>query len=136
MHQQNTRGPLDWRLTLPFISRRRYAADLAAVIADRERLRSERNQFAKDRDAVAATACREVDEAHRAMARLEADLDQARRRVADRTGMVPLADYEAEKKRADRIQARLDQALGLDSVDILDGRHWQETRQDKGTVRP
>ncbi|PWG13939.1 hypothetical protein DF268_08730 [Streptomyces sp. V2] len=47
-----------------------------------------------------------------------------------------LAALTAEQHRADRLQVRLDQALGLDSVHVLDGRRWQQTRQDKGAVRP
>lgn len=46
-----------------------------------------------------------------------------------------MADHAAEKQRADHLQRRLDQALGLDARPVLDGRHWQDTRQDKPAVK-
>lgn len=42
-----------------------------------------------------------------------------------------MADHTTEKQRADRLQARLDQAVGLDSPDIALGAGWQTRRQDK-----
>jgi hypothetical protein len=42
-----------------------------------------------------------------------------------------MADHAAEKKRADHLQARLDDALGLNTSRISDGRMWQHTRPDK-----
>ncbi|MGW3025820.1 hypothetical protein [Streptomyces sp. NPDC001221] len=39
--------------------------------------------------------------------------------------------YEDEKRRADRLQRRLDDALGLNTSQIADGRLWQHTRTDK-----
>lgn len=42
-----------------------------------------------------------------------------------------LAAYHAEKHRADRLQARLDDALGLNDPHVKDGRYWQQTRADK-----
>lgn len=42
-----------------------------------------------------------------------------------------LGDYEAEKKRADQLQRRLDDACGLNTSQITDGRLWQHTRADK-----
>lgn len=41
------------------------------------------------------------------------------------------ADFEAEKKRADHLQARLDQALGLDAAAVSAGETWQERREQK-----
>lgn len=41
------------------------------------------------------------------------------------------SDYEAEKKRADQLQRRLDDACGLNTSQITDGRLWQHTRADK-----
>lgn len=37
--------------------------------------------------------------------------------------------YTAEKARADRLQQRLDQALGLDTAAIALGATWQDRRQ-------
>lgn len=42
-----------------------------------------------------------------------------------------LAAYAAEKKRADRLQQRLDDALGLNNYRVQDSRMWQHTRTDK-----
>jgi hypothetical protein len=42
-----------------------------------------------------------------------------------------LAAYAAEKKRADRLQQRLDDALGLNNYRVQDGRMWQHTSTDK-----
>ncbi|MFE9921610.1 hypothetical protein ACFYQA_08505 [Streptomyces sp. NPDC005774] len=47
-----------------------------------------------------------------------------------------MKDHTAEKKRADRLQQRLDDTLGLDDPAVLAGQNWQATRQDidrKGT---
>lgn len=48
-----------------------------------------------------------------------------------RVGARILAAYTAEKKRADRLQAELDDALGLNHPDIQAGRNWQSRRPDK-----
>ncbi|MFI0236372.1 hypothetical protein [Streptomyces sp. NPDC016845] len=57
----------------PIVSRRRHVQELAAVSADRERLRGERDQFAKDAKAsqvAAATTARQFAEADAANIRL------------------------------------------------------------------
>ncbi|MEU9558028.1 hypothetical protein [Streptomyces fumanus] len=47
-----------------------------------------------------------------------------------------LAAYHQQKRRADRLQARHDQALGLDTAAILSGQTWQQRREDtRGWVR-
>jgi hypothetical protein len=43
------------------------------------------------------------------------------------------ADAAQERRRADRLQQRLDDALGLNTSKVLDGRLWQHTRHDKKT---
>jgi len=66
----------------PFVSRRRYktlAADYSALHADRERIRGERTQFAKDRDAqkaAAETAARLFNEADEELAAMRERLAQ------------------------------------------------------------
>ncbi|MFF3511582.1 hypothetical protein [Streptomyces sp. NPDC002573] len=86
----------------------------------------------------------EEHEAHRkALARaidsgLERNWDQltedaARLRKAAAEWM---ADSETERKRADHLQARLDDALGLNTSQVEDGRLWQHTRTDKKGVTP
>jgi hypothetical protein len=42
-----------------------------------------------------------------------------------------MADHEAEKKRADQLQTRLDYALGLNRAAVEDGKNWQARRTDK-----
>lgn len=43
---------------------------------------------------------------------------------------------DANQRRIAHLEKQLDHALGLDREAVRDGRHWQQTRQDKGTVRP
>jgi hypothetical protein len=43
-----------------------------------------------------------------------------------------LAAYWVEKRRADRLQRRLDGLLGLNDPAVLAGVDWQKRRQDKG----
>ncbi|MHC5259869.1 hypothetical protein ACYSUO_18485 [Streptomyces sp. UC4497] len=98
----------------PLVTRRRFVRDLKAATADRERLRGERDQFAKDRDAFKAAA--ESSAEHYVQA------DEAR---------------AAAVRRADQLQARLDDALGLNSTAVTDGARWQQRRPDKKTeVKP
>lgn len=42
------------------------------------------------------------------------------------------AEAKREKKRADRLQGRLDDAVGLTDPRVEDGRNWQQNRQDGG----
>lgn len=66
---------------------------------------------------------------------LTRDLTKARRRtaIARKAAARILAAYFAEKKRADRLQRRLDGMCGLNDPAVLDGIHWQKRRQDKAT---
>lgn len=168
---------------------RRLRAELAAAHAESTRLRKERDQLIKDRDAfqaAAATAARqftETDEKYVDVCLVNAcltdDLTEARARIAEygirRTVPEVLeehdihrkaiaeaikaglhlnwqqlidtvrqtyegatewrADFEAEKKRADQLQQRLDEACGLNDGRVEDGRHWQHTRSDKPHAR-
>lgn len=114
-------------MRFPFVSRGRYDA----LCADRERIRGERNQFAKDRDAhryTAETAARKFADADADNRRLagrnlelgkrisqlaEADPEYAaaleRRITRLRTvGARILTAYTAEKQRADRLSSYLD----------------------------
>jgi len=131
----------------PFVLRSRYETELEAVNADRERLRGERNQFLDDRNAARAaarTAARQFAEADAANRRLEArnlelgrrvsalaesDLEYAahlERRVArlKKVGKRIVAAWAREQKRADHLQQRLDDAVGL-STTIVDSGRWQ-----------
>lgn len=89
----------------PFLSRRRHEAELAAVKADRERLRGERDQFAQDRDAhraAARTAAEKFVDADTAVIRLAGRVDALTRqlRIADSAAGI---DHE----RAQGVGARL-----------------------------
>ncbi|MFJ4624285.1 hypothetical protein [Streptomyces sp. NPDC088812] len=115
----------------PFVSRRRYEA----VDADRERLRGERDQFAKDRDAyrkaaeTAASQFTEADEKYTDACIvnecLTNDLAAARKQVAESTVTEWRARAAAEKRRADQLQKRLDDAVGLGGGRIEDSSPWQ-----------
>ena len=112
----------------PLILRRRHERELAFADADRERLRSERNQFAKDRNAfkaAAETAARQFAEADTANRRLADRNLELGRRISTLTEADPeytaglerrvnrlraaghrvLAAYGTEKERADLLQA-------------------------------
>lgn len=107
---------------------RRLRAELAAARAVSDRLRKERGQLVKDRaafHAAAVTASRQFTDADEKYvdvsivnACLTDDLVAVRERLAacESGGALgeQMALYRAEKKRADRLQRRLDQALGLD----------------------
>ncbi|WP_199572677.1 hypothetical protein [Streptomyces murinus] len=124
----------------PLVSRRRYDADLAAINADRNRLRGERDQFAKDRDTQRAVA-RKATEQYVALDErysdtaivnscLTEELTAAREQLAA-TDDGWQTKYEAEKKRADRLQERLDDALGLNTHAVVAGAMWRDRRTDK-----
>ncbi|MFI1728231.1 hypothetical protein ACH40E_03120 [Streptomyces acidicola] len=139
----------------PFVLRSRHDAEVAALNADRDRLRAR----AETAEGHAATAkynreqvIRQLSEADAANLRLagrnlelgrrlaqhaEADPEYAarlERRVARlrRAGARVLAAWAAEKRRADRLQARLDDACGLNHPAVEEGRAWQERRHDGG----
>ncbi|MGW4493835.1 hypothetical protein [Streptomyces sp. NPDC004376] len=117
------------------------AVELDRLRADNTRLRAERDQFAKDRDAQRRIADRIADNYRDLEERYQGtvivntcltdDLAAARKQLAavDTDGWQ--AHYAAEKKRADRLQKQLDDALGLNTAGVADGRHWQTTRADR-----
>ncbi|MFH8336907.1 hypothetical protein [Streptomyces sp. AM6-12] len=124
----------------PLVTRRRYETDLDAVKADRDRLRGERDQFARDRDtqrAVARKATEQyvaLDERYTDTAivneHLTEELTAVRKQIAS-TDDGWQAKYEAEKKRADHLQQRLDDALGLNTTAVAAGEQWQSRRDPK-----
>lgn len=125
----------------PIVSRRRAEAALEAANADRERLRGERDQFLGDRNAAQAamrTTARRLDEADAALASLHTENARLTKRVAsladtDGDRQVELEEQlaavreelAAEKRRADRLQERLDDACGLSPDGIEDSGQWQ-----------
>ena len=127
-------------MNLPFVSRRHHEQTVARLNADRERLAQDRDTVRRQAEAVSekyADACI-VNEC------LAADLAAARKRLAehDAHGMADLVIGHDIHRR--NLAAALGEetrdltwdALGLDREAVRDGRHWQQTRQDKGTVRP
>jgi hypothetical protein len=59
-------------------------------------------------------------------ARLEQRIERLQR-----VGARLLAAASEERRRADRVQKRLDQALGLDHALIAAGAKWQDRREQK-----
>lgn len=142
----------------PIVSRRRYDADLLAAKAETSRMRSERDKFAEARDAnraAARTASRQFTDADEELAAtrivnacLTEDVAKERQvnenlarqihEMADRLRAYERVDgtdwqskYEAERKRADRLQKRLDDAVGLKPSRIEDSSQWQPANQVK-----
>lgn len=139
----------------PFVSRRAYEA----VCADRERIRGERNQFEKDRNAARSSM--------RTAARKFADADAVNRRLMGRNlelgrrlsqlgeaDPVHLASLEARLDRAlaacaryldalwtkqrltGALQARLDDAVGLNDPAIdAAGRRWRHDHPNIPTTK-
>lgn len=136
------------------VSRRRHNAELAAARAEVDRLRTERDTSVSK----LATAVYNREQVLRQNAGLDAanrrlegrNIELGRRiselRDADpeyaasleqrvtrlkRVGARLLAAYATEKHRADRLQARLDDACGLNPPAVLEGGAWQARRLDK-----
>lgn len=117
-----------------FVSRRRYLRDLAAERAETRRVKQVKDDFWQQRDeamAAARTAARQFAEADAANRRLQGRLLELGRRLAAAAESDPghLAALEqelaAEKRRADRLQKRLDDAVGLGADRIADSGPWQ-----------
>jgi hypothetical protein len=156
------------RLRLPFITRRQYEqtfAELAAVAADRDRIRGERDQFAKDRDAVQAAAQdRNLDtlEEHDVHRKALADaLGASQHLTWDQLLITALrarealsecrAEADAERKRADHLetgsetgrlkrrvahlQRQLDDATFLPQDRVEDSAGSPATRSRRGVRR-
>ncbi|KMS79071.1 hypothetical protein ACH49_13510 [Streptomyces leeuwenhoekii] len=140
---------------LGLITRRRHEQELAAAKAktDRQRAAAEaaasrattaeynRRQLLRqlaEADAATRRLHGRVEELGRRLAALaEADPEytaQLEHRVArlQKVGVRILAAGAAERRRADRLQDRLDDALGLNTPAVEDGRQWQTRRQDGG----
>ena len=139
-------------MNFPFVSRRRAADDLAAVKAEAGRLRGERDAARAERDTATYNRSqvlrqlanadatnrrlmgRNLELGRRLGALAESDPEyaaQLERRV-DRLRKVAARLYaggRAEKLRADHLQQRLDQALGLDDAAVALGASWTSRRQ-------
>ena len=65
------------------------------------------------------------------IAELCGQVDDLREQLATRNGTDWQGQYEAEKKRADRLQSTLDHPLGLNSAAVTLGETWQDRRDQK-----
>lgn len=110
------------------ITTRRLRAELAAAKAETDRMREERDEALKDVETWKTTAEGAAElytDTSLVNARLTEDLIAARAtKWRER--------YETEKRRADGLQRRLDDAMGLNTSQVEDGRLWQSTRTDGG----
>lgn len=140
------------------ISKARYKRDMASLRAENGRLRSERDTANSQRDTAIynreqiLSQLAQADGANRRLygrnlelgsritALTEADpeytavLDLRVARLR-RVGTRILAAYGSEHRRADRLQQRLDDAVGLPAAGIRDSQRWQpgyvEPKADK-----
>lgn len=92
--------------------RRAHQAEVARLTADNERLRAERNQFAKDRDTHKAAA-------EAAQARLEEPANAKNLNV------------NALLRRIKSLEKQLDDATSLDAPAVAAGETWQDRREKK-----
>lgn len=138
-------------MRLPFVSRSRHDA----LQAENNRLR-QRAETAEQRAATAefnrGQIIRQNAEQDAANRRLEGRVLELGRRLSRLAESDPeyaarlerrvarlrqvaarlLAGLATETRRADLLQARLDDACGLNSSAVLDGERWQQTRHDGG----
>lgn len=115
----------------PFVSRARYEA----LEADRERIRGERDQFLKDRNAAqaatekAAALFTRADEALAAVsktnARLTEELAEARAQADDSQVGRLRAELKREQRSVGEWQKKYYDAVGLGPGRIEDSRSWQ-----------
>jgi predicted nucleic acid-binding Zn-ribbon protein len=96
--------------------KRRHDAETANLRADVARLRAERDQFAKDRDAVTATARRDAAEAHATIARLKEDLDAA----SQGGDHIP-----ALRRRIKHLEKQLDDATHFGDIGVPAAEDWR-----------
>jgi hypothetical protein len=119
------------------VTRRRHNAELAAAHAETDRMRAERDKALESASTWHGTASRTSElftDTSIVNDCLTRDLIAARGRLAlrGRAAVRILAAWAAEKRRADRLQERLDDACGLTDPQVEAGVHWQETREDRG----
>jgi hypothetical protein len=137
------------------VTRRRYQRDIDAARAEIDRQRR-RADIAQDDAATArynrGQALRQLaaaDAANRRLHERNVELGRRNARLAEAdpeyaaqleqrvarlltVGRRILAAYHAERRRADRLQARLDDALGLNTTAVIEGSRWQQRREDRG----
>lgn len=99
-------------MRFPFVSR----ASFDYVYADRERIRGERDKAVEERD-TAVFNRRQITEQYTDTAIVNTCLTDDLTALRDRLA--------AEKRRADRLQQRLDDAVGLPAGGVLSSQTWQ-----------
>jgi chromosome segregation ATPase len=135
-------------MRFPFVLRSRHDADIAALNADRDRLRRERDNALTEQAAfqhTARLAARQFANADATNRRLNGRLLELGRRLSRLTESDPQyaasleqrlaralracagyrAELAAEGRRVRRLQARVDDAVGLHYGHIEDSRKWQ-----------
>lgn len=115
---------------------RRLRAELAAAKAEAARLRAERADALAERSAfhaAAATGAEQVIDISIVNDCLTRDLLVSRRQrvIARKAAARILAAWATERKRADRLQNQLDDALGLNTSAVAHGAGWQDRRENK-----
>lgn len=127
------------------ISSRRHDAEMADLRQQLEHLRTARNEARDERNVfrtAAQTSSRQLVAADAALRRVHGRNVELGRRLspaavggrlarAVRACARYRAALAAETRRADRLQARLDDATGLDDPRVLAGARWQDHRPDK-----
>ena len=134
-------------MRLPFISRRRYTADLAAALAETARLRTQRDKAIKDMETAVFNRERilhqytELDEKYadtaivnelltHDLAKAREDITEARALASDSLAGQLRAELRREKKRADQLQKSYDNAVGLAGARPVDSSSWQPGYKD------
>lgn len=95
---------------------RKHETDTASLKADVARLRTERDQFKKDRDTVTATARRDAAEAHTTIAQLREDLEAA----SSGGDHIP-----SLRRRIKQLEKALDDATSAGDVGVPAGVDWR-----------
>ncbi|MFH9403310.1 hypothetical protein ACH4JS_26695 [Streptomyces sp. NPDC017638] len=123
---------------------RRLRTELAAARAEIDR--QQRRADAAEEDATTAVYNRQqllrqlagADAANRRLYARNRDLTARaavlERRVARllKVGARLIAARDTERQRADHLQQRLDDAMGLNTAAVIAGRNWQRHREDGG----
>lgn len=115
---------------------RRLRAELAAAKAETDRQRERADKAEANERAfrtAATTAAEQVIDISIVNDCLTHDLLTSRRQrvIARKAAARILAAWSREKKRADRLQQRLDDACGLNYPSVEAGAGWQQRREDK-----
>ena len=143
-----------WRLPeLPFVSRRYHYRILAAEQAETLRVKKVKDDWWQQHDRVAEelaavsiiNACLTEDltklrerlaasmAAESALAKQIHEMAQPVEQTDEEMDAINLLiqERDTEKRRADHLQQRLDQATGLDSAPVAAGASWQDRREQK-----